>query len=79
MSYGSTSAASALSQFFSLGVITTFGRLQSMEFAYHDLGQRSAGEVIEITLSGNAANVRLMDSSNYNSYKNGRQHRYYGG
>ncbi len=50
-----------------------------MKFTSHDLGHRRAGEVIEITLSGNAANVRLMDSSNYQSYKSGRQHRYLGG
>ena len=32
-----------------------------------------------MSLSGNAANVRLMDSSNFNAYKNGRRHRYRGG
>jgi hypothetical protein len=51
----------------------------SERFTYYDLGNRSSGEIVEITLSGNAANVRLMDSSNYQSYKNGRQHRYFGG
>jgi hypothetical protein len=50
-----------------------------MQFIHHDLGHRRGGEIVEITLSGNAANVRLMDSSNYNNYKNGRQHRYVGG
>ena len=35
--------------------------------------------MVEITLSGSAANVRLMDSSNLSAYKNGRHHRYYGG
>lgn len=50
-----------------------------MQFIHHDLGYRRAGEIVEITLSGNAANVRLMDSSNFSSYKNGRQHRCYGG
>lgn len=50
-----------------------------MQFVHHDLGQRSAGEIVEITLSGSAANVRLMDSSNLSSYRNGRQHRYHGG
>jgi hypothetical protein len=34
---------------------------------------------VEITLSGNAANVRLMDSSNFQSYRNGRRHTYVGG
>src|SRR5690606_12137206 len=31
------------------------------------------------TLQGNAANVRLMDSTNFTNYKNGRRHKYYGG
>ena len=50
-----------------------------MQFIEHDLGYRQAGEIVEITLSGNAANMRLMDSSNLSNYKNGRQHSYYGG
>lgn len=50
-----------------------------MEFVQHDLGYRNGGEIVEITLSGNAANVRLMDGSNFSSYRNGHQHRYYGG
>ena len=50
-----------------------------MRFVHHDLGQRRSGEVVEVTLSGNAANVRLLDSSNLTSYRNGRQHRYFGG
>ena len=50
-----------------------------MQFIQHDLGNRRGGEIVEVTLSGNAANVRLMDSSNFSSYKNGRQHRCYGG
>lgn len=48
-------------------------------FTYYDLGYRSSGEIVEMTLSGSAANVRLMDSSNYQSFKNGRQYRYFGG
>jgi len=50
-----------------------------MKFNYYDLGQLKRGEVVEVTLNGNAANVRLMDSSNFQSYKNGRRHKYYGG
>lgn len=50
-----------------------------MQFIEHDLGYRQGGEMVEITLSGSAANVRLMDSSNLSAYKNGRHHRYYGG
>lgn len=50
-----------------------------MRFTHYDLGQRSGGEIIEVSLSGNAANVRLMDNQNFNNYKNGRSHRYFGG
>lgn len=49
------------------------------QFIHSDLGNRSRGDVVEITLSGSAANVMLMDSSNFNSYKNGRAFRYTGG
>ena len=34
---------------------------------------------MEVTLRGSAANVRLMDNTNFNNYKAGRQHRYFGG
>lgn len=50
-----------------------------MKFIHNDLGQRKKGEIVEVTLQGSAANVRLMDSSSFSNYKNGRQHRYYGG
>lgn len=50
-----------------------------MQYQVYDLHQCSRGEQVQVTLSGNAANVRLMDSSNYNNYKHGRRHRYYGG
>lgn len=50
-----------------------------MNFTHYDLGQLSAGQIVEITLSGSAANVRLMDSSNFSAFKAGRQHRYHGG
>lgn len=50
-----------------------------MKFIHNNLGNRKAGEIVEVTLSGSAANVRLMDSSNFSSYKAGRNHRYYGG
>ncbi len=49
-----------------------------MNFIYNDLGNRRAGEIVEVTLTS-AANVRLMSSSDYSNYKNGRQHRYVGG
>jgi len=50
-----------------------------MRFTHYDLGNRKRGEIVEITLSGSAANVRLMNSTNFNSYKNGGRHRYTGG
>ena len=50
-----------------------------MKFQYYDLGHLNGGEIVEVILSGNAANVRLMDSSNYSNFKNGRRHTYYGG
>ena len=50
-----------------------------MKFIHNDLGQRKRGEIVEITLSGNASNVRLMNSSNFSNYKNGRRNTYYGG
>ena len=49
-----------------------------MQYLYYDLGQLEAGKIVEVTLT-KAANVRLMDSSNYNNYKAGKRHRFYGG
>ena len=50
-----------------------------MKFSYYDLKQQSSGGVVEVTLSGNAANVFLVDSSNFQSYKAGRRYKYFGG
>lgn len=50
-----------------------------MQYTVYDLHQCNRGDRIQVTLQGNAANVRLMDSVNYNNYKNGRKHSYYGG
>jgi len=50
-----------------------------MNFTHYDIGWQSKGTVIEITLKGSAANVRLMNNSNFQSYKSGRSHRYQGG
>jgi hypothetical protein len=50
-----------------------------MKFVHHDLGHRSRGEIVEVTLLGNAANVRLVDSTNFNNFKAGRRHQYVGG
>lgn len=50
-----------------------------MKFQRYDLGNLGGGEIVEVTLSGSASNVRLMDSSNFQSYRAGRRHTYYGG
>ena len=49
-----------------------------INFSYYDLGHVERGKIVEVQLSA-AVNVRLMDSTNYSNYKNGRRHRYYGG
>ena len=49
-----------------------------MNFSYYDFGHLERGRIVEVQLSA-AANVRLMDSTKYSNYKNGRRHRYYGG
>ena len=50
-----------------------------MNFQTYSLGHCQRGDVVEVTLSGSAANVRLLDSSNLQNFKSRRQHRYYGG
>ena len=50
-----------------------------MKFKYYDLKNRTGGEIVQVTLSGNAVNVFLVDSANFSSYKQGRKYRYYGG
>ena len=50
-----------------------------MNFQQYSLGHCQRGDVVEVTLSGSAANVRLLDSSNLQNFKSGRQHRYSGG
>jgi hypothetical protein len=49
-----------------------------MRFIHTDLGYKQKGEIVEVTLTS-GANVRLMDTSNFSSYKNGRKHKYHGG
>jgi hypothetical protein len=50
-----------------------------VNFTKYDVGYLQRGQVVEVALSGSAANVRLMDSSNLSNYRNGRKHIYYGG
>jgi len=49
-----------------------------MQYQFYDLGNVPAGRIVEVTL-GYAANVRIMDSSNYSSFKAGRRYRFIGG
>ena len=50
-----------------------------MNFTHYDLGNLEKGRIVEITLQGSAANVQLLDSTNFSSYKNGKNYRYIGG
>lgn len=49
-----------------------------MQFIHNDLGYLDGSEVVEVTLDS-AANVKLMDSSDFSSYRSNRSHNYYGG
>lgn len=48
------------------------------KFIKYHWSRLEKGATVVVTLS-TAANVRLMDSTNFNSYKNGKPHRYAGG
>jgi hypothetical protein len=50
-----------------------------MNFLKYDLGNHKAGVIVEISLSGSAANVQLLDSSNMSNYEHGRRYSYIGG
>lgn len=49
-----------------------------MQFIHKDLGQLRGGEIVEVSLNGRA-NIKLMNGSNFNSYKRGQRHNFYGG
>ncbi len=49
-----------------------------MNFLHYDVRTES-GDAIEVTLTGNAANVLLMDEFNFQNYRSGRQYSYFGG
>lgn len=50
-----------------------------MQYQHYDLGHMSTGEVVEVSLAGNAANVLLLDSVNLSHFKRGGRYRYLGG
>src|SRR5947209_5429667 len=49
-----------------------------MEYLHRefDLGE---GDILEVTLAGNAANVLLLDEDNFQKYREGRPYSYSGG
>lgn len=49
-----------------------------MNFLHNDLGILNGDKVVEVTLD-KAANVKLMDSSNFSRYRAGSGHEYFGG
>jgi len=48
-----------------------------MNFLHSDF-YLNEGDIVEVTLDGQA-NVRLLDDSNFSNYQRGSQHSYYGG
>lgn len=52
--------------------------MAGIEFAKYHWNRLEKGSTVVVTLS-TAANVRLMNSTNFNAYKNGQKHRYSGG
>lgn len=50
-----------------------------MQFQSWDLGSGRRGAIVTFTLKGSAANCLLLDSSNFQSFKNGRSYRGVGG
>lgn len=50
-----------------------------MDFIKYDFGYLEEGTIIEVVLMGSAANVQLLDSTNFNKYRQGKRYRYYGG
>ena len=50
-----------------------------MQYQYYDLKNLERGQSVLVHLRGTEANVRLLDSTNFNNYKNGWSHHYIGG
>jgi hypothetical protein len=49
-----------------------------MEYLHREF-DLSEGDLVEVTLAGNAANVLLLDDVNFQNYRAGRAYDYYGG
>lgn len=52
--------------------------MSGIPFTQYDLGHLNKGSTVVVTLT-RGANVRLMDHSNLQAFRSGRQHRYHGG
>jgi hypothetical protein len=50
-----------------------------MNFTHYPLGTIKGGALVTVTLDGTEANIKLLDDTNFNAYRSGRQHRYHGG
>jgi len=50
-----------------------------MKFTHHDLGYRTGGEIVVVSLSTSPAFVRLMDTHNFQQFEAGKKHSYFGG
>ena len=50
-----------------------------MRFNYWNLGHCNSGDIVVVTLSGSAANVRLLNPPNFQHYRAGKRHNYFGG
>lgn len=49
-----------------------------MKYAFYDLHELDQGQIVEVELSV-PANVRLMNTENFEKYKHGKIHKYHGG
>ncbi|HLJ04557.1 MAG TPA: DUF1883 domain-containing protein [Solirubrobacteraceae bacterium] len=50
-----------------------------MRFSYHDLGHQPAGSTVVVHLTGSAANVLLVDPTNFGRYRARQAFSYHGG
>ena len=48
-----------------------------MEYLHREF-DLSAGDVVEVTLAGNAANVMLLDTENFHNYQQAKRYEFYG-
>ncbi|TWH48537.1 DUF1883 domain-containing protein [Sporomusa sp. KB1] len=49
-----------------------------MDFVHYDLGHKSGGEIVTVTIDAQS-NVLLLDNINFSNYKQRRQFKYWGG